>query len=157
MIELEKAQKAAAELIGILNPYCTKIEVAGSVRRKKSMVNDIDFVVIAPDAFNFSSKLRTLGSVKMSGAKIVRVTTPSNVQLDFYFASPETWATLLLIRTGSTQSNIRLCALAKKWGWQLKANGDGLFNAENERIAGDTEKSIFETLGLPYLEPEKRN
>ncbi|MBA7669483.1 hypothetical protein ES703_77614 [subsurface metagenome] len=69
--------------------------------------------------------------------------------------SEETWATLLLIRTGSKESNIRLATLAQKKGWRLKANGEGLFN-EGQRIAGDTEESIYEALELPYQRPEER-
>ena len=156
MLGLERAQKAAEDLKRMLGPYCTRIEVAGSVRRKKSSVHDIDFVVIAPDAWNFSSTLMKLGSLRMSGAKVARITTASGIQLDFYFASPENFATLFLIRTGSVQSNIRLCSIAKRKGWHLAASGDGLFNEENKRIAGDTEESIFEALGLPYMEPEER-
>jgi len=38
----------------------------------------------------------------------------------------------------------------------LKASGDGLFNEEGERIAGDTEQSIYEALGIPYQEPQER-
>ncbi len=89
------------------------------------------------------------------GDKLRRVSYNS-VQVDIYYASEETWATLLLIRTGSTQHNIRLCSVAKKMGWHLAASGDGLFNAKGQRVAGDTEESIFKALGLPFLPPEER-
>lgn len=49
----------------------------------------------------------------------------------------------MTLRTGSAQNNIRLATLAKKRGWQLKANGDGLFDGNGRRIAGDTEEGIF--------------
>ncbi len=76
--------------------------------------------------------------------------------VDLYVATPETWATLLLIRTGSVDNNIRLCSLAQSKGWQLRANGAGLFNTTGERIAGDTEESIYKMLGLTYQKPEER-
>jgi len=79
-----------------------------------------------------------------------------SIPLDIYFATPETFATLLLIRTGSVESNIRLAARAKKRGWRLAARGGGLFNERGERIAGDTEESIYEALGVPYQEPWER-
>ncbi len=78
------------------------------------------------------------------------------ITLDVYYATPETWATLLLIRTGSKENNIRLATLANKRGWRLAASGDGLFNEKGERIAGDSEESIYETLGLRYQEPWER-
>jgi DNA polymerase (family 10) len=96
-----------------------------------------------------------LGQLKMSGQKIMRVMI-GNTQVDIYIADETTWATLLLIRTGSKDSNIRLCSLAKKKGWHLAASGDGLFNETGERIAGDTEESIFKALGLPFQRPEDR-
>ncbi|MBN1366607.1 MAG: hypothetical protein JW967_01600 [Dehalococcoidales bacterium] len=82
--------------------------------------------------------------------------------VDFYIATPETWATLLLIRTGSREHNIKLCSLARQKGMKLHADGSGLFRVSllesepDERIAGDTEDSIFKALGLPYQEPEER-
>ena len=96
-----------------------------------------------------------LGQVRMSGSKLMRVMVNS-VQVDIYVASEETWATLLLIRTGSKESNIRLCSLAKKKGWRLAASGDGLFNEMGERVAGDSEESIYQALGEPWQEPWER-
>ncbi len=155
MIELERAQRIAGEVIKRLLPYCQRIEVAGSVRRKKPMVNDIDFVLIPSDLWNLHHEIMGMGQVRMSGMKIMRVMVGS-VQVDLYFASPETWATLLLIRTGSAENNIRLATLAKERGWHLAASGDGLFNENEQRIAGDTEESIYGALGLPYQRPEER-
>jgi len=77
-------------------------------------------------------------------------------QIDFNFATTQTWGTLLLVRTGSKEHNIRLASLAKGRGWKLHASGEGLTDAQDRRVAGDTEESIFATLGLPYVAPEKR-
>ncbi|MBA7694058.1 DNA polymerase/3'-5' exonuclease PolX [subsurface metagenome] len=156
MIELERAQRTAEAIVKRLSPYCSRIEVAGSVRRKKSQVNDIDLVLIPTDLWNFHAELKKLGQLKMSGTKIMRVMV-GNTQIDIYVADEATWATLLLIRTGSAENNIRLATLAKKRGWRLAASGDGLFNENGKRIAGDTERSIYDALGLPWQPPEKRN
>ncbi|MBA7709038.1 DNA polymerase/3'-5' exonuclease PolX [subsurface metagenome] len=154
-IALERAEKIAAAVVKRLSPYCQRIEVAGSVRRRVEWVNDIDFVLIPSDPWNLHHEIKGMGQVRMSGKKIMRVMV-GEVQVDVYVASEETWATLLLIRTGSAENNIRLCSIAKKMGWHLAASGDGLFNEKGERIAGDTEFSIFNTLGLPYQRPEER-
>jgi len=154
-MEIERAQKIANEVVKRLSPYCWRIQIAGSIRRQKPTVNDIDIVLIPSDLWNLRHEIMGLGQVKMSGMKIMRVTVNST-QVDIYVASEETWATLLLIRTGSKENNIRLATLAKKKGWHLAASGDGLFNEKGERIAGDTEESIYEALGLPYQEPEER-
>ncbi len=154
-MELEKAKVIADTVVKALEPYCERIMVAGSIRRQKPTVRDIDLVLIARDRQNLDSALLLMGSYKMSGMKIARVEMDS-IPLDIYFAVPETFATLLLIRTGSVESNIRLATRAKKRGWRLAASGDGLFNEHGERIAGDTEESIYEALGVPYQEPEER-
>ncbi|MBA7537062.1 hypothetical protein ES705_29328 [subsurface metagenome] len=154
-MELERAQSIADEVIKRLAPYCQRIAVAGSVRRQKPMVNDIDLVLIPNDLWSLHGELMKLGQLKMSGQKIMRVMI-GNTQVDIYIADETTWATLLLIRTGSKDSNIRLCSLAKKKGWHLAASGDGLFNEKGERIAGDSEESIYGALGLPYQRPEER-
>ncbi len=156
MIELARAQRIAEGVVKELSPYCSRIMVAGSVRRKKPLVNDIDLVLVPDDLWNLNAELMKLGQLKMSGPKIMRFMI-GNVQLDIYVADEKTWATLLLIRTGSAENNIRLATLAKKRGWRLAASGDGLFNENEERIAGDTEESIYEALGLPYQRPEERN
>ena len=154
-MELEKAKVIADNVVKVLEPYCEHIEVAGSIRRQKPFVNDIDLVLIARDRWGLDGVLQRMGKYKMSGLKITRIEMDT-ISLDIYFATPETFATLLLIRTGSTENNIRLAAAAKRRGWHLKANGDGLFNEKGERLAGDSEESIFEALGLPRQEPEER-
>ena len=154
-MDLEKAKAIATEVITKLAPYCQRIEVAGSVRRRKPFPADIDFVLIPSDLWNLSQQVRGLGSVIMSGDKLKRI-NHNGVQVDLYYAMPETWATLLLIRTGSKENNIRLATLAKKRGWHLAASGDGLFNENGQRVAGDSEQSIYKALGLPWQEPWER-
>jgi len=139
-----------------LSPYCKKIEVAGSIRRRKPWVNDIDLVLVPSDLWNLHHEVMGLGQMRMSGSKIMRVMVGST-QVDVYVADEDTWATLLLIRTGSAENNIRLATLAKKRGWHLAASGDGLFNEKGQRIAGDTEESIYTALGQTYQQPWERS
>lgn len=80
----------------------------------------------------------------------------NSTQVDIYFADEKTWATLLFIRTGSAENNIRLASLAKKKGWHLAASGDGLFDQTSKRIAGDTEQSIYDALNVKWQEPWER-
>lgn len=158
-MELEQAQKIAEAVVKRFRPYCSRIMVAGSIRRHKELVRDVDIVLIPSDPWNLEYEIRELARPfipKLSGEKLRRFNC-NGTQVDLHFANENTWATLLLIRTGSMGSNIRLASLAKKRGWRLAASGDGLFNELEKRIAGDTEESIFEALGLPYQEPWQRN
>lgn len=161
-MELERAQKIADEVVKRLAPYCSRIEVAGSIRRKKPLVKDIDLVLIPSDPWNLDYEIRGLQMTSFSrpaapahGEKLKRISY-NGIQVDIYHASEETWATLLLIRTGSAENNIRLATLAKKKDWHLAASGNGLFDETGRRIAGDTEQSIYQALELPYQEPEER-
>lgn len=157
-IELRRAGLIADLIVQKLTPHCERIEVAGSIRRKRPWVHDIDIVLIPKDLWNIHAVIMQLCSpalMKMSGKMIVRADI-GNIPADFYFATSERWATLLLIRTGSTEHNIELATMAKKKGWRLHASGEGLFNELGERIGGDSEESIFRALGLTYVPPEKR-
>lgn len=159
---LEQGQKIAVAIIEKLAPYCERdergkvlIEVAGSIRRQKPLVNDIDIVLIPSDPWNLNHTIGSLGHAFVHGAKIQRFYY-QGAQVDLYFATRETWATLFLIRTGSKWNNIRLCEVAQKKGWRLAADGSGLLDERDRRVAGDTEESIYEALGEPYQQPEKR-
>lgn len=157
---LADAEKIAKDIVAKLSPYCSQIQVAGSIRRKKPFVRDIDLVAIPNNQGQFIYALQQLGTIRMGGQKLIRCEIPEIV-LDVYVATPETWATLLLIRTGSTAHNIMLCSRAQQRGMKLHADGSGLFTftdceGRESRIAGDTEESIFKALELPYQRPEER-
>lgn len=154
-IALERARATAEAVVKRLAPYCKKIEVAGSIRRRRPWVHDIDIVLIPSNLWDLHQEIKKLGETKAAGNKIMRVVM-GDIQIDIYIAEPETWATLFLIRTGSAENNIRLASRAKMMGWRLHADGSGLFNEKGERIAGDTEISIYNALGLPYQRPEER-
>jgi DNA polymerase (family 10) len=153
-MELEVAKNIANQLMTELSPVTTKMEVVGSIRRQCPTVKDIDLLVIPKALSLLDAKLRELGC-NFGGPKIRRLVYKGAL-VDIYIATPETWATLLLIRTGSTRHNVFLCKLARARGWQLKADGQGLLDARGNRIAGDSEETIFEALVLPFKPPEER-
>ena len=144
-MKLQEARVMAERMKDTLSPHCDRIEIAGSIRRGKLFVHDIDLVTIPKQGQELilDSVLCSIGTIEMDGAKIKRLRLPENIELDIYLATPATWATLLLIRTGSAESNMRLATLAKRKGWHLKVSGDGLLDENGNRIAGDTEESIF--------------
>jgi DNA polymerase (family 10) len=160
-MRLEEAKAIAERVKSLLTPYCDRVEIAGSIRRGRPTVHDIDMVLIEkPEtALTINYALSRIGTIAKDGTKYKQLwytESQSLISVDLYLATPATWATLLLIRTGSKENNIRLATIAKRKGWQLKANGDGLFDEDGNRVAGDTEESIYEALGMPYQEPERR-
>jgi DNA polymerase/3'-5' exonuclease PolX len=154
-MKLPEAQAIASEVYYRLKPHCKRIEVAGSVRRQKAEVRDIDFVLVPDNPGQLSQEIDRLGPPIKDGEKLRRFDY-NGTQIDLYYATQETWATLLLIRTGSKWNNIRLCKLAQSLGMKLKANGDGIIDVDGQLIPIESEKQIYDILGLSYQEPWER-
>lgn len=137
-----------------LAPYCERIEIAGSIRRKKPNPNDIDIVLIAGKNINkIIEIIRSLGEWLQGGNKRIAIMI-SGVKVDIYFADPENWGAMLLRWTGPHGGNIGLSRQAKTRGWKLSQYG--LFDAKNRIIASKTEEEIYNALGKPYKPPELR-
>jgi DNA polymerase/3'-5' exonuclease PolX len=174
-MELNRARGLAEGIKKELAPFCHRIEVAGSIRRGKADVHDIDIVCI-PISQEFYTVLNGLGNVS-GGPKIYKlevkqdgrpvITQGKAFCADIYIATRETWATLLLIRTGPKEFNIKLCRLAQSKGMKLHADGSGLEKClagqgffedvkETCKIPCATETDIFEALGLKYRAPGER-
>jgi DNA polymerase (family X) len=152
---LKEAERRSAEIVELLKPNCKEILIVGSIRRKKAECRDIDILLIPSEYLLLHAEILRLGVCTADGPKLTRV-FHEGIQVDIYYATPETWETLKLIRTGSIQSNLRLCSKAMSKGWQLKASGEGLLGEFGQRIAGDSEEQIFAALGLKYVPPEQR-
>jgi len=154
-MKLQEALGKADEVMERLGPYCAKFEVAGSIRRQKGEVKDIDIVLIPNNPWELAYTIGHLGEIILHGEKITRLNY-NGTQVDIYYANPKTWATLLLIRTGSKFNNIRLCSRAQSLGMKLKANGDGIIDADGQLIPIESEEQVYKVLGLPYQEPWER-
>lgn len=154
---LEYAELEARDLAHALEPFCHRIEIAGSIRRRRPDVHDIDIVVI-PGA-NLSRFFERNGVAPKGGDKIVTFRW-GGIPVDLYIADGRTWPTLFLIRTGSKGHNIMMCRRAREMNMCLHAGGTGLEEAADchdvRFVDIATEHDIFHTLGLPYKEPWER-
>ncbi len=84
-MELEKAQIIADQVKNKLAPFCERIEIAGSIRRRRPFVHDIDIVAIPGNQGQFITMLRDIGTFKIGGQKVIRVNHPE-IELDVYVA-----------------------------------------------------------------------
>jgi DNA polymerase (family 10) len=137
-----------------------KIEAAGSYRRGKETVGDLDFLVVSSDpkevmdrfaAFTPVEKVLARGDTKMS----VRV--GHGLQIDLRVVPAESFGAALQYFTGSKAHNIKVRGMAKDRG--LKINEWGVFrvhDGKETRIAGETEEEVYATLDLPWFPPEIR-
>lgn len=155
---LKQAEKISSQIINELKKLkeVEKIIVAGSIRRKKSTIGDIDIVIqtkkpeIVADKFTKMSFVKEILGKGMEKATII---TKQNIQADLRFFNEDEFGAGLLYFTGDKGHNIWLRKKAIKKGYKL--NEYGLFLG-NRRIAGKSEEEIYKKLGVKYLEPEKR-
>lgn len=171
LINLKDAKMKAVLIKQALSEFCEQIEIVGSIRRGCEMVHDIDIILIPkPDAMQDIKSLcleKWAGDNLLSGdenkpkwgERMASFWYRGNVQVDLYFANPHTWHTLLLIRTGSKEHNVKLCSTAKDKGMYLSADGSGLYHdRKKERPVPVTcEADIFRALGFQYVAPEERS
>ena len=152
---LKQARREADRLTFVLCRHCKRVEIAGSIRRRRPDVHDIDIVCIPKSASELSRFFFVNAIVPTGGKKHLKFKL-DGIPVDLYLADEYTWATLLLIRTGSKEHNIKMCRRAQEMGMKLKANGEGIILNEGPRLTIETEGDIFEALGLPYKEPWER-
>lgn len=140
------------ELIQKLKPYSKKIKVVGSIRRQEQNPVDIDLVLIPKDKEKLFSFLKTQGKF-LQGGEHESTWKIQGVKVELYYTLPEEWGAELLAYSGKKGSNIGLRKIAKEKGFKL--NNHGLFKG-NKKIAGKTEREIYEALGRPYKNPKNR-
>jgi DNA polymerase/3'-5' exonuclease PolX len=152
-MRLEQAEKLAEQFIHEIVVYCEKIKIVGSIRRRKTECRDIDLVLLAKpeELWNFALKLKRISKINIDGKQVKRVIYKGE-QFDLYFASPETWGALVLIRTGSAEHNIALSKRALNMGMKLSHKG----LIKDGKIIASTERKIFDLLDLNYVEPQER-
>ena len=135
-----------------------QIEVAGSLRRWKETVGDIDILVTSTDPTPIMQQFVTLPSVTQilaHGPTKSSVILEEGIQADIRVIEPQAFGAALPYFTGSKSHNIALRRLAQQQGQKLSEYG--LFDREtNERIAGTTEEGIYQKLGMAWIPPELR-
>jgi len=130
--------------------------IAGSLRRMRETIKDIDILTISDDTEETVKEFTKLPFVKevlAAGSTKGSLITNEGIQVDLRVVGPESYGAALLYFSGSKAHNVKLRTIASKNG--LKINEYGIFKGE-EKVAGDTEKEMYGTLGLPFIPPELR-
>lgn len=130
---------------------------AGSLRRMRETVGDLDILVASPDAQPVTERfthLADVDEVMLSGATKTSVRTRSGLQVDLRVLEPERWGTALQYFTGSQAHNIHLRGLALDRGLSLSEYA--LKSADESEILCASEADVYATLGLPPIPPELR-
>ncbi len=134
----------------------TKIKPAGSLRRMKDTVRDIDILVSSSEpkkVMDTFVKLPQIKEVLAKGPTKSSAVTEDGIQVDVRVIESASYGAALMYFTGSKAHNIRLRQIATKD--DLKLSEYGLFK-KKKRVAAKTEKEIYKALGLSYIAPELR-
>ncbi|MFE4974121.1 DNA polymerase/3'-5' exonuclease PolX [Kitasatospora sp. NPDC056651] len=157
---LDTATELADQLVAALSaaPGCTRCAYAGSLRRMRETVGDIDVLATAEDSAPLMAALVELPHVAEvigSGPTKTSVRTTQGVQVDLRVVPEEDWGAALVYFTGSKAHNIKLRTMAVRAG--LKLSEYGLFEADGgAKVVSETEDEVYAALGLPWIAPPLR-
>jgi DNA polymerase (family 10) len=159
-IPLYKALELSQEITFYLKQKLKlkQIEAAGSVRRRKETIKDIDIVIGAEepkDIIDIFTQMPQIEQVLSKGKTKSSILTNSNIQVDIRVVKPNEFGAALAYFTGSMAHNIHLRKIARDK--KFKINEYGIFDLKpNKKIAGKKEIEIYKILGLPFIPPEIR-
>ncbi|KUL55395.1 phosphoesterase [Streptomyces sp. NRRL F-4489] len=159
-ILISAAMDVAEQITGELSRItgCERCGYAGSLRRMRETIGDIDILVAAERSAPFMAALAELpatAEVIAHGEKKTSVRTTKGLQVDLRVLPPDSWGAGLQYFTGSKGHNIRTRAIAVRHG--LKLSEYGLFDSESgELVTSRTEEEIYQRLGLPWIPPPLR-
>jgi len=164
---LSAAERSVEPLLAYLRelPALARLEVAGSYRRRRETVGDIDLLAIAArpaEAAAIMEHFRCYGQVDkilMAGETRSSIVLGSGLQVDLRVVPPECYGAALVYFTGSKEHNVKLRRRAVEQG--LRISEYGVFKVEDEGkegecIAGREEADVYAAVGLPFIPPEMR-
>lgn len=165
------AMRVTEKLVELLKPYCQRVEIAGSLRRGKAEVGDIEIVVmpklVESGLFGDMELDTQFFSAAMSGVEIrvrkggtwYKQFEYQGMKVDLFITSPEKWGCVYLIRTGSAEW-IHKLVTPRKYGGLCPSHmrfQDGRLWEGQDLLDTPEEEDVFRALGLDFVEAELRN
>ena len=178
------ALRVVRELLGHLEPAMGRVIVAGSLRRRKDAVGDIELLYIprmipggAVDLFMqaqevdmtelplerllaagvLTKRLNAKGSTMWGPKNKLATHVASGIPVDLFAATEENWWSYLVCRTGSGEHNIRLASAFQAKGEKWEPYGPGWKDRNGDQRRVGSEQELFAAAGLGYLEPWERD
>lgn len=160
---LAEAEAVANAIVQVLEPVTQRIAIAGSIRRKKPEVGDIEIIAIPKGEDLYFKLLALVGESRLlplkgfkPGAKYMQFGTRSGFKLDLFLANPETWGVIYTVRTGSAAFSYSLFKHANSLGYTSQ-NARIYHRYRGFTIDTPEEKDVFQVLGLEWVRPEDRH
>ena len=166
---LVRARYLARKVIERLAPHCERIEIAGSIRRGKSEVGDIEIVCIpkkyadllgndlgnCPEFVAAVSRWECVKGNPETGLYTQRILpVDGSPRLDLFMTDAKRWGLTLLIRTGSAEFNMKFLRRLDAAG--VKMMRGRLYDLDCNPIPAPEESDVFKAAKMEFIEPEKR-
>ena len=152
---LDVALRTATEMVDALTPLSQRCAYAGSLRRWRETIGDIDILAAADDSAPLMAAFSAGHEVVASGPTKTTVRTASGLTADLRVVPLDAWGAALQYFTGSVAHNVAVRQIAVRQ--KLKLSEYGLFEAEtNALIVSRTEEEVYERLGLAWVPPAMR-
>ena len=152
---LDVALRTANEMVDALTPISQRCAYAGSLRRWRETIGDIDILAAADDSAPLMAAFSAGHDVVASGPTKTTVRTASGLTADLRVVPLDAWGAALQYFTGSVAHNVAVRQIAVRA--KLKLSEYGLFDAEtNALIVSRTEEEVYERLGLAWVPPAMR-
>lgn len=170
MTRLDLAREVAEHLVEYFRPWVDRIEIAGSIRRERPEVGDIEIVAVPqtiPDGLFGDTRLAVpeithqallTGAKKKAGAKYIQVldVMGHGITLDLFLVTPPAdWGVIFAIRTGPAAFSHML--VTKALGKLHKVDRGVLWDDRGQRVPCPEEEAFFAALGVPWIEPRERH
>ena len=152
---LDVALRTATEMVDTLTPLSQRCAYAGSLRRWRETIGDIDILAAADDSAPLMAAFSAGHEIVASGPTKTTVRTASGLTADLRVVPLDAWGAALQYFTGSVAHNVAVRQIAVRQ--KLKLSEYGLFEAEtNTLIVSRTEEEVYERLGLAWVPPAMR-
>jgi DNA polymerase (family 10) len=154
-VALDVALRTATEMVDALAPLSQRCAYAGSLRRWRETIGDIDILAAADDSAPLMAAFSAGREVVAGGPAKTTVRTASGLTADLRVVPLDAWGAALQYFTGSAAHNVAVRQIAIKQ--KLKLSEYGLFDAETNRlIVSRTEEEVYDRLGLAWVPPAMR-
>lgn len=153
---LSEGDVAAERVISALAPYARRIAAAGSLRRRKETVGDLDVIATgSPEILERFVSMEGVSTVLSKGETKSSVLLDTGMQVDLRVVEDRCYGAALLYFTGSKDHNVLLRNISIEKG--MKLNEYGLFSRDEDKLLScSTEEEIYRELGMDYIVPELR-
>lgn len=180
---LSFAHLNAVKIVGLFDHHYERMEIAGSIRRQRPTVGDIEIVYVPKINQDTSAGALFAEPVNATDQRIEQLEQigilerrpnkrgqysfgeriklmrhkPTGIPVDLFSTTPAAWFNYLVCRTGGADSNMRIAGTARQRGFMWRPYSAGFYDPKTDQVIPmNSEREVFDFVGLPYEEPHQR-